>query len=140
MHGTMNIKFIETNWARMGNFIAVRQGNLRAVTINEMTRKFTLLSTKITNILLFFRFYNKIIFTLLPKVCLHTWSLVVFSCLFQNLAVLATRIAKEKVGYASGTGVTVATATLSKTQCVLMLQVGVLFSWITVALGLQFST
>jgi len=53
--------------------------------------------------------------------------------------VLTTRTAKEKVGSAYGTGVTVVTATLSKTKCVLMLQVGVLFGWITVAVGLQFS-
>jgi hypothetical protein len=68
----------------MCNFIAVRQGKLRAVTINEMTNKFTWIHTKITNIYIyiytqiFVRFYNKIFLTTLPKVCLHTWSLVVF--------------------------------------------------------------
>jgi hypothetical protein len=56
----------------MGYFIAVRQGKLRAVTINEMTSKVTLLRAKITNILLFVRLYNKIVLTTLPKVCLHT--------------------------------------------------------------------
>lgn len=53
---------------------------------------------------------------------------------------LTMRTVKEQVGSASGTGVTVVTVTSSKTQCVLMLQVGVLFSWITVVFGLQFST
>jgi len=61
----------------MGNFFAVRQGKLRAVTINEMESKATWLHTKISNILLFVRFDNKIPLTPLPKVCLHTWSLVV---------------------------------------------------------------